>query len=131
MAINVFEEDVIGFAEAAKRLPESTKGKRVHISCLYRWANGGLIGRAGELVRLETVKVGGRVYTSVEALQRFFDRLSDDRPAVAPRVRTSSWAAKGKMKRPRSAVNTARPVLIRCRPSSVLPPPVESPTAVV
>ena len=35
-------------------------------------------------VRLETVKLGGTACTSLEALQRFFDRLSGDTTVVTP-----------------------------------------------
>ncbi len=37
---------------------------------LYRWATEGLRG-----VHLETIQVGGTLCTSIEALQRFFERL--------------------------------------------------------
>ena len=40
--------------------------------------------REGFGVRLESVKVGGSTYTSVEALQRFADRLSEARPGNVP-----------------------------------------------
>jgi hypothetical protein len=36
------------------------------------------------VIRLETVKFGGTVCTSLEALQRFFDRLSGDTTVVTP-----------------------------------------------
>jgi hypothetical protein len=38
----------------------------------------------GLVVRLECVKFGGRLCTSREALQRFFDRLSGNQQVVAP-----------------------------------------------
>ena len=50
---------------------------------LYRWSAKGIRG-----VRLETIRVGGSLCTSVQALQRFFDRLSGPRgdAAAAGRV---------------------------------------------
>ena len=39
-------------------------------------------------VRLETIRVGGTKCTSLEALQRFFGRLTDDRTVVYPPTRT-------------------------------------------
>jgi hypothetical protein len=47
---------------------------RPHISTLMRWALRGVKG-----VRLETVVIGGRRFTSLEAIQRFIARLSQTR----------------------------------------------------
>jgi hypothetical protein len=44
---------------------------RPHASTLLRWALRGVKG-----VKLETVIVGGRRFTSLEAIQRFIERLS-------------------------------------------------------
>ena len=46
--------------------------KKIHISTVHRWASRGLRG-----VRLETICCGGVRCTSAQALQRFFERLSD------------------------------------------------------
>ena len=70
MAINISTEDVFPLTEAPKRLPPR-RGKRCAISTPYRWAQHGLRG-----VRLETIQVGGTKCTSLQALQRFCDRLS-------------------------------------------------------
>jgi hypothetical protein len=45
----------------------------------YRWALKGLRG-----VKLETVMLGGRRYTSREAVTRFFNRLSQAQAAATP-----------------------------------------------
>ena len=84
MAIAVFEENVVTLAEAAKRLPTVKAGKPPHVSTLYRWAQRGCRSHDRRVVRLETIKVGGTTCTSLEALQRFFDRLSDDTTTVSP-----------------------------------------------
>jgi hypothetical protein len=47
-----------------------------HVSTLIRWALRGLKG-----IKLETVVVGGRRYTSVEAIRRFLARLNEPRSA--------------------------------------------------
>lgn len=60
--IDLNREEVISLSEAPKRLPG-----RPHISTLYRWAQ-----RRNR--PLETLKLGGRVYTSVEALTRFAEQ---------------------------------------------------------
>jgi hypothetical protein len=66
------QETVRTLTEAAARLPRRRGGKPVHVSTLHRWASHGCKG-----VRLETIQIGGTRCTSVEALQRFFDRLTD------------------------------------------------------
>jgi hypothetical protein len=52
--------------------PADVPGKRPHISTLMRWVLRGVKG-----IKLETVVVGGRRYTSVEAINRFVARLSE------------------------------------------------------
>src|SRR5262249_19645915 len=76
-------EDIRSMAHAAKWLPTRRGDRPPHASCLFRWAKYGLRG-----VRLETLRVGGTLCTSREALERFFARLAetDDPPAPASRV---------------------------------------------
>ncbi len=66
MSINLSTERVLGLSEAAQLLPGQP-----HTSSLWRWASRGRNGH-----RLETLLIGGRRYTSVEALQRFADALT-------------------------------------------------------
>ena len=73
------EETIIPLLEAPQYLPRR-RGKKVHISTLFRWAKKGTAGK-----RLETVKIGGTRCTSLEALQRF---IEDD--TVNPIVSDSS-----------------------------------------
>jgi hypothetical protein len=54
---------------------------RPHISTIIRWWRRGVRG-----VRLETVVVGGRRFTSLEAITRFIARLSDLDAAQTPPV---------------------------------------------
>ena len=70
--INLNDETVVSLPEAASRLPRRRAGKRPHRNTLYRWAAVGLNG-----LKLETIRVGGTLCTSMEALQRFFDRLAE------------------------------------------------------
>jgi hypothetical protein len=49
-------------------------GQKIHTSTLFRWASVGIKG-----VVLETVPIGGTRCTSIEALQRFFNRLEQAR----------------------------------------------------
>jgi hypothetical protein len=54
-------EQLLSFPQAAGCLPS-----RPHICTLHRWRLNGISG-----VRLETVRIGGRRFTSREALERF------------------------------------------------------------
>jgi hypothetical protein len=63
---NLLDEDLIPFAEGVRSLPG-----RPHISTGYRFATRGSRG-----VVLETVLVGGRRYTSRQALRRFVATVS-------------------------------------------------------
>jgi len=66
----MLEEELVLLSRAGNTLPD-----RVHCSTPRRWASKGLRG-----VRLEVIDVGGRVYTSHQALARFFARLTVSRP---------------------------------------------------
>lgn len=78
--IDIQAETVLSFAEATDHLPRRRGRRKPHVTTLYRWAQRGCRG-----VKLETIQVGGTKCTSLEALQRFFDRLAgtSDEPAGA------------------------------------------------
>jgi hypothetical protein len=63
------QETLITLTEAAKILP-LVNGKRINISTLWRWCRKGLHG-----VTLEYTRVGAKIATSAEAMQRFFAQL--------------------------------------------------------
>ena len=69
--IDISSEAVVTLTEATHHLPRRRKGKRPAVSTIFRWAQHGLRG-----VRLETIQVGGTKCTSIEALQRFCERLT-------------------------------------------------------
>ena len=81
MGIDLRLEEVITLAQAAEALPRMRKGKPIHRSTLYRWIQRGVDG-----VKLEAARIGRGTVTSIEALQRFMDRLSPSRAeeAAAP-----------------------------------------------
>jgi len=83
--IELTNETVLSFSDAAVRLPRRRAGKKPHVATLYRWAMRGCRG-----VRLETIRVGGTLCTSVEALQRFCERLSS--PGCEPQPRQTTKA---------------------------------------
>ena len=81
------DETVVTFSEAAATLPK-LNGRKLHASTLWRWARKGLKG-----VKLETRRLGGRFVTSLEALDRFSEKLAKigvEEPApMAPAKRKS------------------------------------------
>ena len=76
--INTSKETLLSLADAADLLPRRRAGKRPHPSTLYRWASHGYRG-----VRLEVIRVGSTLCTSREALQRFFERITEADPHLS------------------------------------------------
>ena len=77
MPIDLNNETVGSLSEIARMLPPY-QGRRLHPSTLWRWSSKGLKG-----VRLETLRLGGRILCSVEAVTRFAANLTelDQHPA--------------------------------------------------
>ena len=71
MPIDIATEKVVSPKEAIPYVPRRRKGKRPALATIYRWMEPGVRG-----VKLEYLQVGNCRCTSVEALQRFFDRLT-------------------------------------------------------
>lgn len=69
--LDIQSEQLVSLTAATQLLPRRRKGLRPHVATLYRWSQRGCRG-----VILETVQVGGTRCTSLEALQRFCNRLS-------------------------------------------------------
>jgi hypothetical protein len=67
-----FSEEILPLSEAARRLPRRRRGRQVAVSTLYRWATVGIRG-----IRLEVIQIGGTKCTSQQALERFFDQLTN------------------------------------------------------
>lgn len=59
--LDLLTEDVISVSQAAREIPG-----RPHFSTVWRWANRGIGG-----TKLATVNVGGRIFTSRQAVNRF------------------------------------------------------------
>jgi hypothetical protein len=74
--VSIKFEQVIPMSKVGDHCPSRRGGKKVHFTTGIRWAKTGLVADDGTLVHLETIRVGGTKCTSVEALQRFFERLS-------------------------------------------------------
>lgn len=78
MSIDLSQETLLTFPQAAATLPG-----RPHVSTLHRWRLRGVRG-----VKLETCLIGGRRYTSQEALERFSAATTAAANGEAPKVRT-------------------------------------------
>jgi hypothetical protein len=92
-------ETILTLSQAADELPRRRRGRKAHVSTVFRWSTAGCKG-----VVLETLQIGGTRCTSREALQRFFERLSQPTQAgsgpavggrtVAQRQRASAEAGR-------------------------------------
>lgn len=58
-------------SEIPDNLPKAGSGRKVSRMTVYRWTNVGLCGG----ITLETLWVGGAMFTSRQALARFFERV--------------------------------------------------------
>jgi len=86
--IDLASERKIPLAVAAAETPPARNGKKTHLSTLLRWVLTGAKAPDGTRVRLEAIRLGGRWFTSREALQRFAEALTprfDGDPPPAPR----------------------------------------------
>lgn len=88
--IDLNNEFVLTFYEAADKCP----GGAVRYETVKRWADSGLRG-----VVLDAVRRGGRRFTSLEALSRFFRDLSSlDAPVIATSDERKARAAAALMR---------------------------------
>jgi hypothetical protein len=72
---SLMSETLLSLSEAGRSLP-----RQPGPSTLWRWHRRGISG-----VKLETVVIGGRRYTSHEALRRFVDATTSARePGASP-----------------------------------------------
>jgi len=81
---DLLKEHLLTLAQAARRLPSASPDESgsLNPSTVFRWTKGGLLTTSRKMkVRLEKTRIGGRNFTSVEALTRFFERLVDDEPS--------------------------------------------------
>jgi hypothetical protein len=76
--IDISQENLLSLREVPHQIPCRPNGKRIHISVIYRWIQRGVQG-----CLLESTKIGGTTYTSMEAIQRFANRLSESRPSLS------------------------------------------------
>jgi hypothetical protein len=96
--IELQDEHLMTLAEAANLRPSGRNGRPTHVSTVYRWIAGGVRG-----VRLESIRLGGTLYTSREAVQRFAERLTHGPTNAADAIQPPSMVA-----RRRSAVRAGQ-----------------------
>lgn len=73
-------EQLLTLPQAAATLPGRKAGKSIGTSTIWRWARNGCLG-----IRLETIMIGMTMYTSQDAIDRFFAAVQakkngEDRP---------------------------------------------------
>ena len=73
-------EKLVTLEEAAQLAPGIRPGKCASVAALRRWAKRGMRG-----IRLDTIIAGGRRCTSREAVQRFFELLTEAREPEPPK----------------------------------------------
>ena len=73
MSIDIHTERVIPISQAPKHFPG-----RPNVSSVYRW-----FGKGSRGARLETIVVGAKRYTSIEAIERFIERTTANSPGAA------------------------------------------------
>jgi len=69
--IDISREAIRPIRDITKFVNTPVCGLKLHYGTIHRWCTKGLRG-----IRLESLKVGGARYTSTEALQRFFAKLT-------------------------------------------------------
>lgn len=84
-AIDILAETLVTIPQASAILPADESGHRPHIATIYRWMQRGIRG-----VKLETCLVGGKRFTSHEALQRFSEAVTRAAQGKAPLPRQST-----------------------------------------
>lgn len=88
--IHIGTDELLTFAEVAKRLPPSrTTGKHIHLATIHRWRRPGV-----KNIRLEAVRIGGGMWcTTWTAVQCFIDRLSEIDHEESPQVNETAGEA--------------------------------------
>ena len=105
--IEIAIKSLISLHEIPQRLLPRTSERPIQMSTVYRWIQRGVMGG-----RLEAIRIGGTTYTSLEALQRFGERLSESRGRLAAEALPTSSLRRRQMER---AAQEAREILHKRR----------------
>jgi hypothetical protein len=74
--LDLATEKPIRLREAARLAGQGRGGKPIHESTVLRWILSGVRGPGRVKVRLDAVRLGNHWCTSLEAMQRFAERLT-------------------------------------------------------
>lgn len=88
MAIDLATEQRLTVHQATRYFPEYRPGQPTHHSRVLRAITKGSRALDGTWVPLEAVRLGGQWITSVEAIQRWAERLTQGQPAQPMPLRT-------------------------------------------
>ena len=80
-------QEYLTLTQAAKLAPG-----RPSINCIWRWCRKGVLARDGQRIRLQHVRIGGKLYTTAEWVAQFGTALAEadanyfkiDPPAPTP-----------------------------------------------
>ena len=64
-------DEHITLTEAAKITPG-----RPSTNCLWRWCRRGVLSRSGQRVRLQHIRIGGKIFTTAAWIQQFGEALA-------------------------------------------------------
>lgn len=67
-----FAEEQISLTEAAKIAPG-----RPSTNCIWRWCRRGVLSRGGERVRLQHLRIGGKIFTTARWMEEFGRKLAE------------------------------------------------------
>lgn len=104
----MIDEELMTLAQAAKKLPHGP-----HVATLYRWMSRGVRG-----VRLRTCLIGGRRYTSQEALDEFHRATNTERVIVCDRAVSPATPQRTKLDKLIGKQTPRRPVKLPPRKAS-------------
>jgi hypothetical protein len=65
-------QEYITLTQAAKLAPS-----RPSVNCIWRWARKGVLARGGDRIRLQHVRIGGKLYTTADWLSQFGQQLAE------------------------------------------------------
>lgn len=66
-------DERLPLTEVAKLVPG-----RPSVNCVWRWCRRGVLARNGERIRLEHVRIGGKIFTTRAWLEEFGRRLATE-----------------------------------------------------
>jgi hypothetical protein len=90
-AINqLIDEGLIGMTRAARLMGTFRQGKPTHASTIARWALIGIKLPDGRVLKLESLRLNGRLCTSKEAVYRFVQSQNERATSVPPEAPTLS-----------------------------------------